>query len=303
MNPTPEQRRQAKGLGFIPQRDGVHFAARIVTGNGVLSARQAQVLGEAADRFGCGKVTFTSRLSVEIPGVSHEDIPAFQAFVAQEGMTVGGTGARVRPVVACKGTVCVYGNIDTQDLAAEIHRRYFEGWHSVTLPHKFKIAVGGCPNNCVKPDLNDVGIIGQRDPAFDSSKCRGCAVCQPERACRSKAWTKAGDKMSIDADRCCDCGACVGKCPFGAVPSGEISCRLTIGGRWGRQIRIGTPLSGRYSEAEALDMIAKVILLYKEQGLPGERLAVMVDRLGIDAVERELAGDGLLERKTAILGE
>jgi sulfite reductase beta subunit-like hemoprotein len=23
------------------------------------------------------------------------------------------------------------------------------------LLHKFKIALGGCPNNCVKPDLND----------------------------------------------------------------------------------------------------------------------------------------------------
>ena len=32
------------------------------------------------------------------------------------------------------------------------------------LPHKFKIAVGGCPNNCVKPDLNDLGIVGQRVP-------------------------------------------------------------------------------------------------------------------------------------------
>ena len=30
--------------------------------------------------------------------------------------------------------------------------------------HKFKIAVGGCPNNCVKPDLNDLGIIGQMVP-------------------------------------------------------------------------------------------------------------------------------------------
>ena len=36
------------------------------------------------------------------------------------------------------------------------------------LPHKFKIAVGGCPNNCVKPDLNDLGIIGQRVPALRS---------------------------------------------------------------------------------------------------------------------------------------
>ena len=40
------------------------------------------------------------------------------------------------------------------------------------LPHKFKIAVGGCPNNCVKPNLNDLGIIGQRIPHFKAELCK-----------------------------------------------------------------------------------------------------------------------------------
>ena len=30
-----------------------------------------------------------------------------------------GTGAKIRPVTACKGTTCVYGNIDTQTLELE----------------------------------------------------------------------------------------------------------------------------------------------------------------------------------------
>ena len=30
----------------------------------------------------------------------------------------------------------------------------------MALPAKFKIGVGGCPNNCVKPTLNDIGIVG-----------------------------------------------------------------------------------------------------------------------------------------------
>lgn len=36
------------------------------------------------------------------------------------------------------------------------------GYRQIALPHKFKIAVGGCPNNCVKHNLNDVGIVGWR---------------------------------------------------------------------------------------------------------------------------------------------
>ena len=51
------------------------------------------------------------------------------------------------------------------------------------LPHKFKIAVGGCPNNCVKPNLNDVGIIGQRIPEVNSELCKGCKKCAIEAAC------------------------------------------------------------------------------------------------------------------------
>ena len=76
----------------------------------------------------------------------------------------GGTGAKVRPVVSCKGTTCQYGLIDTFALSKKIHERFYVGYHDVVLPHKFKIAVGGCPNNCVKPNLNDMGIIGQRIP-------------------------------------------------------------------------------------------------------------------------------------------
>ena len=53
--------------------------------------------------------------------------------------------------------------------------------HSVRLHLKFKIAVGGCPNNCVKPDLNDLGIIGQKVHGLE--KCRGCKICRVEKNC------------------------------------------------------------------------------------------------------------------------
>ena len=38
--------------------------------------------------------------------------------------------------------------------------RFYIGWHGVKLPGKFKIGVGGCPNNCIKPNLNDLGVAG-----------------------------------------------------------------------------------------------------------------------------------------------
>ena len=52
-----------------------------------------------------------------------------------------------------------------------------------------------------------------------------------------------------------------------------------------------------------MNVIEKAILLYREQGQPGERFANTIERLGFENVEQQLMGDELLERKAEILGE
>ncbi|MEK7847682.1 MAG: hypothetical protein AAB270_02030 [Chloroflexota bacterium] len=47
--------------------------------------------------------------------------------------------------------------MNSQELAATLQER-FGGYGP--LPHKFKIAVAGCPNSCAKPQENDLGIQG-----------------------------------------------------------------------------------------------------------------------------------------------
>lgn len=98
-------------------------------------------------------------------------------------------------------TTCQYGLIDTFSLSKKIHERFYLGYHNVTLPHKFKIAVGGCPNNCVKPNLNDLGIIGQRIPKPDTEKCRGCKVCQIAKNCPVKVPEVIDGKIYINLHR------------------------------------------------------------------------------------------------------
>ena len=302
MNISAEQRKQVKGQGFLSNKDHVHFSARIITENGVLNARQLRNLSEAAEKYGNGNISFTSRLTVELPGISYADIPAFQAHIAKENMVTGGTGPKVRPVVACKGTVCIFGNIDTQGLATEIHKRFYEGFGQVTLPHKFKIAVGGCPNNCVKPDLNDVGIIGQKMPQYDRDLCKGCAKCAVILACPMQACTIKEDIMDMDRAVCNNCGLCIGTCPFDAVSDGKVGYKVTIGGRWGKHIRIGTPLKYIFTKDETMDIIEKTILLFKEKGFSGERLSTMIERLGVAVTEQMLNAHDLLDRKSEIIG-
>ena len=157
---TAEEIKALKGRGWLLNKGGSTFSARVVAVSGKLSAGQMQALAAAARQFGRGEVTLTSRMSLEVPGVPASMIDAFEAALAAVGLYVGGTGPRVRPVVSCKGTLCPHGLIDTFSLSEKIHRRFYEGWHDVVLPAKFKIGVGGCPNNCVKPNLNDLGIVG-----------------------------------------------------------------------------------------------------------------------------------------------
>ena len=301
MSVSPNDIKRVKGQGFLLNRGTDNFSGRVITENGVLTAAQMRCLSEAAQTFGSGTLTFTSRLTVELPGIPYEKIEDFKDFIAKEGMVTGGTGSRVRPVVSCKGTTCVFGLYDTQALAKEIHDRFYVGYAGVTLPHKFKIAVGGCPNNCMKPDLNDLGIVGQRVPKFNPEKCRSCKKCSVESGWPMKCVSAEGGQPVFDTSVCNNCGRCLKACPFGAMEETETMYKIYVGGRWGKKVRIGTPLSRLFTREEALDIVEKAILLFKSKGETGERFGMTVDRLGAQKVEKMLISDNLLKRKEEIL--
>ncbi|MCD8124843.1 MAG: (4Fe-4S)-binding protein [Lachnospiraceae bacterium] len=299
---SPEEEKRVKALGFLSNKGTDNFSARIITVNGKVTAAQQRCIAEAAEKFGNGIVTYTTRLTVEVQGVPFDQIEAFQAYIAKEGLVTGGTGSKVRPVVSCKGTTCQYGLIDTFALSEEIHHRFYEGYHEVRLPHKFKIAVGGCPNNCVKPDLNDLGIIGQRVPNFDEDECNGCKKCSVEAACPVGAAKVVDGLLEIDKDVCNNCGRCIGHCHFDALEDGTYGYKIYIGGRWGKKIARGRALSKIFTDKEeALAVIEKAILLFREQGQTGERFAKTIERLGFENVEAQLLGDEILARKDEIL--
>lgn len=295
---SPEEEKRVKGLGFLSNKGTDNFSGRIITVNGKITAAQQRCIAEAAEKFGNGQITFTTRMTIEVQGIPFENIEPFREYIAKEGLVTGGTGALVRPVVACKGTTCQYGLLDSFGLAEEIHHRFYEGYRTVKLPHKFKIAVGGCPNNCVKPDLNDLGIVGQRIPAVDLEKCRGCKKCQVENTCPMGAAELREGKIVLKEENCNNCGRCIPACPFGALAPEATGYRIYIGGRWGKKFAQGRPLEKVYtSKEQALNVVEKAILLFREQGQTGERFADTVARLGFENVQRQLDSDALLERK------
>ncbi|SCI91532.1 Sulfite reductase%2C dissimilatory-type subunit alpha [uncultured Clostridium sp.] len=299
---TAEDEKRVKAMGFLRNKGTDCFSGRIITVNGKITAAQNKCLSEATDLYGNGVVTLTTRLTIECQGIHYDNIEKFQEYIAKEGLVTGGTGSKVRPVVSCKGTTCQYGLIDTFALSEEIHERFFNGYANVKLPHKFKIAVGGCPNNCVKPDLNDVGIIGQRIPNYDEDSCNGCKKCAVADVCPIKAATLEDGILEINKDECNNCGRCIGKCHFDCIEDGTTGYKIYIGGRWGKKIAHGIALDKVFTcKDEALDVIEKLILLYREQGQTGERLAQTIERIGFEKIQEELLSDAIWDRKQEIL--
>lgn len=299
---SPEEIKRVKGLGCLQDKRYTDvFNVRVITKNGKISASEQHIIAEAAEKFGSGEVTMTSRLTLEIQGVHYADIEELIAYLNENGLITGGTGSLVRPVVSCKGTTCQYGLIDTFGLSEKIHERFYLGYHGVTLPHKFKIAVGGCPNNCVKPDLNDLGIIGQRIPVIDAEKCKGCKKCQVENACPIKAAKLEDGKLVINAD-CNNCGRCKSKCPFGVIPEYTDGYKIYIGGRWGKKYANGRPLEKIFtSEEDVMDVVESAILFFRDEGISGERFADTIKRLGFDYVQDKLINNKI--DKTAVLNK
>ena len=293
---------RVKALGFFSNKGTDNFSGRVITKNGKVSAEVLRNVAEAAERFGNGEVLVTTRLTFECPGIPFENIEPFMEFLAEKGLETGGSGKRVRPVVSCKGTTCQYGLIDTYDLSEKIHDEFYTKWHNVNLPHKFKIAVGGCPNNCVKPNLNDLGVIGARVPAINLDKCKSCKKCAVEAVCPVGAAKLVDGTMVVDYDKCINCGRCIEKCYFKAMDTQKQGYKVYVGGRWGKQISHGKLLGKIFTdEAEIMKTIEKAILFFRENGNFGERFAVTVERVGFDKVEKELLSDDILLRKEEIL--
>ncbi len=287
---TAEDIKRVKKLGCLKDKryDDV-FNVRVITKNGKISTKANRIINEAAEKFGSGEITMTTRLTMEIQGVHYDDIDSLLAFLNENGLETGGTGTLVRPVVSCKGTTCQYGLIDTYALSEKIHERFYKGYHNVTLPHKFKIAVGGCPNNCVKPDLNDIGIVGQRKIIYDLEKCRGCKVCQVEKICPVHAAKIENNILEIEENTCNRCGRCLKKCPFGVTTEYIDGYKIYIGGRWGKKTALGIPLNKFFTDdTEIMDTIERAILLFKDEGNKGERFSDTISRLGFNYIENKL---------------
>ncbi|MPM83099.1 hypothetical protein SDC9_130162 [bioreactor metagenome] len=198
-------------------------------------------------------------------------------------MNAGACGPQVRTVTACQGSaVCPPGCIDTYPLALEISDRYF----GRELPHKFKLGVTGCMNNCLKAEENDLGIKGAYAVTWLPEVCTLCGVCL--KACRSGALTLENKKMARDEHKCTGCGRCVKSCPFGAW-KGEPAYLVSFGGTFGNRIARGEQFLPLIRDRETLFRVADAALdFFSNHAKPRERFRVAIERAGWDTFKAEM---------------
>ena len=61
---SKEEEKRLKGMGFLSNKGTDNFSARVITVNGKVTAAQQRCLAEAAEKYGNGILTFTTRQTV-----------------------------------------------------------------------------------------------------------------------------------------------------------------------------------------------------------------------------------------------
>lgn len=140
--------------GIIHQKNNF-YTARIVGNCGEFSAQELIAIAQIASTYGNGKITATSRGTIEIEQISPDNIESMLAVIKAHNLRLGGTGTTVRAIVSCKGTTCTKGLYDVHALATELDDLFY----GQIVPKKLKIGVFGCINSLGKAKSQDIGIM------------------------------------------------------------------------------------------------------------------------------------------------
>lgn len=162
MELTDNQKKTLKGQGFIANKDGVHFSCRVLIPAGRMNAQETRKITDVCEKYGKGYFTLTQRLNVEIPWIQYSDLDNLKHELREVGLSIGGTGMRVRPAHICKGSVCQMSFLDTEHVAKVIDERFYKGQYDALLPDKFRIVLSGCTNGCSMPHLGCIGLQGRK---------------------------------------------------------------------------------------------------------------------------------------------
>lgn len=152
-----------KKRGFLKQKQDNYFVLRTRMESGVYKKEHLEKIGAIAEKYGRSFVHATVRQGLEVPFIKFEDIEKVENELKDAGVLVGTSGARLRTTSTCPGNNwCKMGLVDTFKFNERIEKG-LDLECGLELPHKFKIAISGCPNSCARPQGSDIGVHGVID--------------------------------------------------------------------------------------------------------------------------------------------
>jgi anaerobic sulfite reductase subunit C len=273
-----------KKVGMIQQKQKEYFAMRLHAVGGDFTAEQMKKVAHISETFGRGQIHLSTRQGIEIHFVHHSNLEAARKELEEAGIAMGACGPRIRIIAACPGEVtCKWGIIDTKAVAHDLDEKYFRQ----DTPHKFKLAVTGCPHNCAKASENDIGVMGGIEPAWEVSVCTDCGLCV--NICPTAAIQKIDEAYVLDSSKCINCSICTASCPVEARKAARHGFILWIGGTMGKVPRLATRLPGLIeSKDELYRLIDRTIEYYRNNGRKKERFGHTIERIGVEKVKEEI---------------
>ncbi len=138
------------------QKDGTYSVVPRMFG-GMCTANQLRAIADVSDKYNIPEMKVTGGQRIDMFGLKKEQLPLIWKDLSDAGFVSGHAyGKAMRTVKTCVGkTWCRMGTQDSTGLGIKLEELTWGSW----MPHKFKLAVSGCPRNCAEATIKDIGVV------------------------------------------------------------------------------------------------------------------------------------------------
>lgn len=138
------------------QKDGSYSVVPRLFG-GLCTPQQLRAIADVAEKYQVPEMKMTGGQRIDLFGVAKEQLPALWRDLSAAGFVSGHAyGKAMRTVKTCVGSRwCRFGTQDSTGLGVQLEKLTWGSW----MPHKFKLAVSGCPRNCAEATIKDFGVV------------------------------------------------------------------------------------------------------------------------------------------------